>query len=667
MDRPTPRYLTKSRFKLGMECPAKLFYTGKDQGPQAVYANAKLEDSFLKTLAEGGFQVGALAQKYFPGGVEVDTLNPEDALKQTSDLLQQENAIIFEAAIHHAGLFIRVDILVKQGTRLELIEVKAKSFDPGKETFRGDRGGITAEWLPYLLDIAFQKHVVTQAFPGCTVNAFLMLADKSAACPTDGLHQKFRVTTLTAGGKARPRVVAGDLTPEELAQRILHQAPVDRECEDIYRQPLKVTRGPQDFVGRVRWLQEHYAADRKIPCPPSTACAECQFKATAEEKAGGLRSGFEECWKAELHWHDADFARPTVLSLWNSKRKPRFLGQGKYHLADLTEEDIGPEPDGKPGLSPQQRQWLQVEKARANDRTVYIDRAGLRREMDTWKFPLHFIDFETTRVAIPFHRGRHPYELVAFQFSHHVVREDGRVEHAGQYLNTRAGCFPNFEFLRELAKELSQDEGSIFCYSNFENSTLNQIDAQLDGADLAAEERTALRRFIRSITTSTKDSTEQWIGPRSMVDLRDLVLRYYYAPETQGSNSIKQVLPAVLNTSTCLRRKYAQPIYGRGCDIPSLNMDPIAWIHEEADGRVKDPYRLLPPLFDESIRRDVERLLNEEELRDGGAAMVAYARMQFEEMSQGERDAIQAGLLRYCELDTLAMVMLYEAWREEAR
>ena len=25
-----PRYLTKSRFKLGMECPAKLFYTAKE-------------------------------------------------------------------------------------------------------------------------------------------------------------------------------------------------------------------------------------------------------------------------------------------------------------------------------------------------------------------------------------------------------------------------------------------------------------------------------------------------------------------------------------------------------------------------------------------------------------------------------------------------------------
>ena len=45
-----PRYLTKSRFKLGLECETKLFYTGK-----RVYANQKLEDSFLEALAEGGY------------------------------------------------------------------------------------------------------------------------------------------------------------------------------------------------------------------------------------------------------------------------------------------------------------------------------------------------------------------------------------------------------------------------------------------------------------------------------------------------------------------------------------------------------------------------------------------------------------------------------------
>jgi len=43
----TVRYLTKSRFKLGMECPAKLFYTGKDTDRNQIYANSKMEDDFL--------------------------------------------------------------------------------------------------------------------------------------------------------------------------------------------------------------------------------------------------------------------------------------------------------------------------------------------------------------------------------------------------------------------------------------------------------------------------------------------------------------------------------------------------------------------------------------------------------------------------------------------
>lgn len=40
--------------------------------------------------------------------------------------------------------------------------------------------------------------------------------------------------------------------------------------------------------------------------------------------------------------------------------------------------------------------------------------------------------------------------------------------------------------------------------------------------------------------------------------------------------------------------------------------------------------------------------------------MTAYARMQFEDMAEPERQAIRAALLRYCELDTLAMVMVFE-------
>ena len=51
------RYLTKSRFRQAIECPTKLYYTKKDN----IYANVKLDDNFLKTLADGGFQVEELA------------------------------------------------------------------------------------------------------------------------------------------------------------------------------------------------------------------------------------------------------------------------------------------------------------------------------------------------------------------------------------------------------------------------------------------------------------------------------------------------------------------------------------------------------------------------------------------------------------------------------
>ncbi|MCA3034209.1 MAG: hypothetical protein ING33_03220 [Rhodocyclaceae bacterium] len=54
-------------------------------------------------------------------------------------------------------------------------------------------------------------------------------------------------------------------------------------------------------------------------------------------------------------------------------------------------------------------------------------------------------------------------------------------------------------------------------------------------------------------------------------------------------------------------------------------------------------------------------------LAEGGAATTAWARIQFEETDGLEVDRVAAALLRYCELDTLAMVMVYEAWREWLR
>ena len=79
--------------------------------------------------------------------------------------------------------------------------------------------------------------------------------------------------------------------------------------------------------------------------------------------------------------------------------------------------------------------------------------------------------------------------------------------------------------------------------------------------------------------------------------------------------------------------------------------------------KVKDPYKALPRMFT-NVPEGVKLLSGTDELNDGGAALTAYARMQFQEMSDYERNELSQALRNYCELDTMAMVMIYEGWRE---
>ncbi|MGE3759557.1 MAG: DUF2779 domain-containing protein, partial [Pseudobdellovibrionaceae bacterium] len=97
--------LTKSRFKIGSECPTKLFFNDKKE-----YGNKKHHDEFLKALADGGFQVGELAKLYYPGGTNINALDYETAVAETDKLLEQENVVIYEAALGYKNLFVRVDI-----------------------------------------------------------------------------------------------------------------------------------------------------------------------------------------------------------------------------------------------------------------------------------------------------------------------------------------------------------------------------------------------------------------------------------------------------------------------------------------------------------------------------------------------------------------------------
>jgi hypothetical protein len=652
-----PRYLTKSRFKLGMECPTKLFYTNKSE-----YPDQKKNNAFLKALAEGGFQVGELAHHRFPECITVESLDYSEALAQTNELLKQKNVVIAEAAIMFRDLFIRVDLLVKTGNHLKLIEVKAKSYDPEKDReFTGRGGTITTKWLPYLLDVAFQRYVCSRALPEYAVEASLLLADKTAECQTDALNQKFHVS-LNPKGRLAVKILDKHGLKEE-SSNLLRLVPVDLICDKLFKHPLEVLSGPAMLEERIWWMAENYREDKKIPPCHSSACKDCEFKASVEEMEEGKKSGFRECWEPLLKHKEQPFDHPTVLSLWNYRDKDRLIQEGKVFMTQVEKSDVRLQGDDDPGHSPSERQWLQVCMAHDSTSSPWIDREGIEDELEGLTYPLHFIDFETTRVAIPFTRGRRPYELVAFQFSHHTVDSEGRVEHKSQYLNARPGIFPNYEFVRALKEQLEHDQGSIFRYATHENSTLIEILEQLEADPEPPADAQELMAFIREITETGKGKVPQWKGKRSMVDLCRLVKRYYYSAEMIGSNSIKQVLPAILNSSAYLQSRYSAPIYGTTDGIPSLNFSNQSWVKIH-DGKVADPYKLLPPLF-QDIESSESIAGLEDDIREGGAAMTAYARLQFEDLPPQRRKEIEAGLLRYCELDTLAMVMIFEAWREE--
>lgn len=645
-----PKPLTKSRFVMGVECPQKLVFSQDKR-----YRNLKREDSFLASLADGGFQVGEFAKAHFPGGQDVVSLDRAEAIKETEELLSAENVVIFEAAICFENCFVRIDVLEKKSNRFVIHEVKAKSFNSKEDRpFLTKKGTISSSWRSYIYDVAFQKFVLSHAFPDSSVTANLMLVDKAATSPVDGLHQCFKV--VDDGGRRSAAQVAA-VPVGAVNAGLLKSVPVDYECDLLYQATQHGTHFLGSFSTLVNELSEVCEGVSSPKFSIYSGCGGCEFRSLG---AGDhLRSGFEDCIRSK-GGIEVEASDQLIFDLWNNRDKDDQLASGAIRLTDLTEEDLG-YPDAPSSGSPlttQQRQWLQISKERSQSERPYVDVLGLSQEMATWEFPLHFIDFETTRTALPFFSAQGPYHNIAFQFSHHRVLSDGSVEHANQFLLAQADVNPNARFVTALKDALAGDNGTIFMYSAHENSTLGAIhrDLSLEEDPSSAE----LQAFIESIATPGADFARKWSPSRPMVDLLKIVKGYLYLPSSRGSNSLKAILPSILNASDYLQETYSKPIYGRGRDIPSLNIESKVWVKKDADGQVINPYQHLPDLACDLSTEEREELAGLDKVSDGGAALTAYGRLMYEDLSAATRRRIEQSLLEYCELDTLAMVLLYQ-------
>ena len=138
-------HLTKTRFAAGDQCVLRLYNDVYHRDRAAPYSES------TKARFELGTKVGELARERYPDGVLVghEPWERAPALADTERLIADPTVpAIFEAAIEHEGVFVRVDILVRHPDGWELVEVKS-STDLDK--------------VPYRLDVAIQYWVLTGA------------------------------------------------------------------------------------------------------------------------------------------------------------------------------------------------------------------------------------------------------------------------------------------------------------------------------------------------------------------------------------------------------------------------------------------------------------------------------------------------------------------------
>lgn len=268
--------------------------------------------------------------------------------------------------------------------------------------------------------------------------------------------------------------------------------------------------------------------------------------------------------------------RPNVFDIGggmhNSKKFEKYY-EGKISFKDLQNKDLNPK-------------FLEQIDFELNNLKPKIEKEAIKELMDSLKYPLYFIDYETYQLAIPEIEGTRPYQQLPFQYSLHIIKEKGApIEHK-EFLAE----IDDPDYIRHFAESMIKDmpeNGSVIIYNkSFEPARNNEI---------------------ARMYPDLKDEMDR-INSNIVDFLEPFKQRKYYTKEMHGSASIKAVLPALYP------------------DDPELDYHNLPVVH------------------------------------NGGEASEAF--LNLKNKSKKEQKEIRHGLLVYCELDTLAMVKLWERFKE---
>lgn len=268
--------------------------------------------------------------------------------------------------------------------------------------------------------------------------------------------------------------------------------------------------------------------------------------------------------------------KPNVFDIgggMHTSKKFEKYYEGKISFRDLQNENLN-------------QKFLEQIDFELNNLKPKIEKEAIKGLMDSLKYPLYFIDYETYQLAIPEVEGTKPYQQLPFQYSLHIIKEKGASIQHKEFLAE----IDDQNYIRHFAESMIKnmpENGSVIIYNKaFEPVRNNEI----------ARMYPDLKDELERINSNIIDFMEPFKQ------------RKYYTKEMHGSASIKAVLPALYPND------------------PELDYHNLPVVH------------------------------------NGGEASEAF--LSLRNMSKEEQKEIRHGLWVYCELDTYAMVKIWEKLNE---
>ncbi|MCH4207787.1 MAG: DUF2779 domain-containing protein [Solobacterium sp.] len=121
---------------------------------------------------------------------------------------------------------------------------------------------------------------------------------------------------------------------------------------------------------------------------------------------------YDDCFQNEVQ-QPCD----SILTLIGAKARYDMMKEGRTRLKDADETRI----EGT------RQQYAEIMADRSGG--LYADQIALKTWMSDIQYPISFLDFEWECYAIPPYEGMKPYDVLPFEYSLHIMQEDGSLTH----------------------------------------------------------------------------------------------------------------------------------------------------------------------------------------------------------------------------------------------